>query len=425
VNLPSTTTQATDPGEAKPARELTAPRLVPVEGRVSAAPQSARSLAGWGLALLLLAALFLAGYVPKQAQRARLAADAAEQTARPSRVAVIRPKPSRSDRDLALTGNLAGSEETTVYARADGFVKRWLVDMGDRVKAQQLLAELDTPELDQEIEQASAELARSEALVLQARAALDYANSTLERHRSLSARGFTSKQDLAQNEAQFGVGDANLKVAEAGRTSALANLHRLQQLKSFARVLAPFAGTITSRLVERGSLVAAGTASPLFAIVTVDPLRVVVNVPQSLVTGVQQGLKAQVEVAEYPRRSFEAAVTRTSGSLDAETRTMSVELRVLNGERLLLPGMYATVRLSLPSSHEVLVVPATALIPTNQGLRVARVDATGKVSLVPVVVERDNGNEVELASGLTAQDRLISNPAPTVFDGLQIEPTEE
>jgi RND family efflux transporter MFP subunit len=187
-------------------------------------------------------------------------------------------------------------------------------------------------------------------------------------------------------------------------------------------VLAPFAGTITQRSVERGSLVSAGTGSPLFEIASVQPLRAIVHVPQSLLTGVSKGVEAKLVFPEHPAKSFAAHITRSAGRLDDKTRTLQVELEVDNPEGHLLPGMFGNVVLALESAHDMFIVPATAVLSSKEGTRLAVVGPGGKVKLVEVVIARDHGAEVEIASGLTGNEDFITNPAPGLTDGSTVRP---
>jgi membrane fusion protein (multidrug efflux system) len=389
----------------------------------SAAPNHSRLRgpgARWLLGGLLLGGLFLVGFVPKQRARQALLAAAAEAAEELPIVAVIRPKPGKLSKTLSLPGDLKGREQAVLFARANGYVQRWLVDLGDRVEQGQLLAQLDTPELDREVEQGRAGLAESVAALNEARAGRDYGRVNLDRFRALAPAGVVSQGDLQKTEAEMQVAEAKLGVAEAARAAKIANLHRLEQLKSFARVSAPFDGIITARKVDRGMLVSAGS-SALFELAAVEPLRVVVDVPQSLALGVKAGISGALRVRELPGRSFLAKLARSAGTLDAASRTMRVELEVSNQEQLLLPGMYAEVELEVERQHAALALPASAVISTKEGLRVATVDAAGVVHLKPIVIERDNGAEVEVADGLSASDSIVASPRPFLSEGARVK----
>lgn len=370
----------------------------------------------WVGTFTVLAGLVGTAYVSRYqggASRAHAATKRDEATV----VKLVKPKLAAADRTLSVTGTTDSQLSTNVHARASGYVRSLHVDMGDRVKAKQILAELDTPELDREIEQADASLAQAAAAVELAKAALVYSQSTLERIQVLNGRQLTSKQELEQLEAQSNVDRAKVQVAEASRAAAQANLHRLRQLKSFARVTAPFAGTVVARKVERGSLVSAGTATPLFVIATTDQLRVNIDVPQSLAPAIVDGSPARVSVPEYPSLTIDGKVARSAHALDPTTRTMKVEVQLKNVENKLVPGMFANVSLTLPSTHRALILPATALISHDSGLQVAKVDKQHRVQLVPVELQRDNGADVEIAGGLSLGDQLVANPGPALRQG--------
>lgn len=378
------------------------------------------SIARWILAVGVVGALFVVGYLPKQRARAALAAGAAQAESALPTVSIIRGKPNPAGKTLSLPATLRGWEQTVVLSRANGYVKSWQVDLGATVQGGQLLAELDTPELDREVEQARASHAESAAVLKEAQASRDFARINQERFASLNNAGVASQGDLQKAQAEAQVADAKVGVAEALRASRLANLRRLEQLKSFAKVSAPFAGVITARKIERGSLVSAGS-SALFELAAVEPLRVVVDVPQSLALGVKAGLGGTVRARELPNRSFTATVARTSGTLEASSRTLRVELTLPNPDHALLPGMFAELSLALERKHATLSLPASAIISGKDGLRVATVDAAGVVHFKPVVLERDNGSELEIASGLAPTDDVVASPRPFLRDGERVK----
>jgi len=374
-----------------------------------------------GLGVVLLAAAFLFGYLPRHRAKAELVEGARAEAESAPQVVVVAPKITSSDRAIVLSGSVRALEETVIYPRANGYVAKWLVDIGDKVKEGQTLAEIETPELDQELDQARAQLAQASAGVTQADANREFSEANLQRFKQLVPAGVASQQDLDKTQAQSVVDSASVKVAKSAVQVQSANIRRLLQLKSFAHVLSPFAGTVTARNVERGSLVSAGNATPLFKVAILDPVRVFVQVPQDAAAGVQNGLSAKVSTREYPGRVFEGKVARSSGALDQNTRTMLVEVRVPNPKNELLAGMYAEVALTLPSSHRVFEVPATALLNDAKGLRVALVDAESQLRLVPVVVERDTGATVQISSGLSADDRVVKLSSADMVDGKRVK----
>jgi len=373
------------------------------------------------LVLVVLAGAFLFGYLPRHRERAELAEGARAEAELAPAVEVIKPTVSNSDHAIVLSGSVRALEETAIYPRANGYIAKWLVDIGDKVKDGQTMAEIETPELDQELDQARAQLAQATAGVTQADANRDFSEANLERFKQLVPAGVASQQDLDKTQAQSVVDSASVKVAKSGVAVQAANIRRLLQLKSFAHVLAPFAGTVTARNVERGSLVSSGNATPLFKVAILDPVRVFVQVPQDAAAAIKNDLLAKVSTREYPGRVFDGKVARSSGALDQNTRTMLVEVRVPNPKNELLAGMYAEVALTLPSSHRVFEVPATALLNDAKGLRVALVDANDTLRLVPVVLERDTGATVQISSGLTADARVVKLSSADMVDGKRVQ----
>jgi membrane fusion protein (multidrug efflux system) len=369
----------------------------------------------------VLALAFLFGYLPKRHAQAELVADAHAEAAVAPFVVVVTPKVMSSDHAITLSGSVRPLEETVIYPRADGYISNWLVDIGAKVKEGQTLAEIETPELDQELDQARAQLAQTAAGVTQAAANMEFSKANLERFKQLVPAGVATQQDLDKAQAQSVVDSASVSVAKAAVAVQEANIRRLMQLKSFAHVVAPFAGTITSRTVDRGTLVTAGNATPLFKVAAVDPIRVFIQVPQDVATGVKIDLDAKVTTREYPGRVFAGKVAHTAGALDQNTRTMLTEVRVPNPDNALLSGMYAEVALTLPSAHKVYELPATALLNDAHGLRVAVVDADNKLRLVPIVLERDAGATVQVSSGLTDTDRVVKLASADMLDGKLVQ----
>ena len=372
------------------------------------------------LVVLGLLAAFAVGYLPRRQARAALVEEVAGRSTTP-KVAVVTPKLGASTRALELPGSVEPLQETVLYARASGFVRRWLVDLGDHVKEGQVLAEIDTPELDQELAQAKAQLAQAQAQLVQAQANQALAGANLARYRELAPSGVVSRADVDENEAKAKVGDANVLVAQANVAAQQANIRRLNQLQGFSKVTAPFAGVITQRTAEVGALVTAGNGQPLFKVAATNPARVFVQVPQDVAPSVRAGVAVQVKVREYPRRTFTGVISRASGELDRATRTLMTEVRVPNDDGALIPGMYAEAELSLPASHRVLEIPATALMNDATGPHVATVGSDGKVHLAPVVVERDDGPVIHVASGLNADDRVVKLGSVALLEGAAVE----
>jgi membrane fusion protein, multidrug efflux system len=371
----------------------------------------------------VLGGAFAASYLPMHSQRRALEAAAKGQDAPIVRVEVVKPTEGSSQRSLVLPGSVRALEDTVVYSRASGYVRKWHFDIGAKVKEGDLLAELDTPEVDQQIEQARAQLAQAEAGLVLAKANAGFSQQNLQRYQKLAPAGVASQEEFEKTRAQADVDDANVTVANANVEAQRANLRRLMQLKSFGRVLAPFSGTIVERTVGRGALVTAGSSSPLFRIAAADPARVFVQVPQDVAPSISVGAKAAVKVREFPGRDFPGELAHAAGALDASTRTMTIEVRVPNPKRELLAGMYAEVALSLPAPHRVFTLPATALLNDAQGLRIAAVSADSRIHWIPIVIERDTGSTIEIASGLDGSERVVKLASAGLPEGQAVEVT--
>ncbi|MEO6576333.1 MAG: efflux RND transporter periplasmic adaptor subunit [Polyangiaceae bacterium] len=371
------------------------------------------------LAVGALVTVFLLRFLPKLHAQEELAAETKSAGSALARVQVVTPKRKSSDHAMVLPGSVQALEETIVYSRASGYVRKWNVDIGDKVKEGDVLVEVDTPEIDQQLSQARAQLVQAQAGLAQATANRQFSTTNLERYKDLAPKGVASQQELDQHQAQSTVDHANVQVAQAAIDAQQANVHRLTDLKSFSRVTAPFSGMVNARMIARGDLVSQTTA--LFKISSVDPVRVFVQVPQDIAPSVRADVPAHVTVPEYGGRIFEGKVARMAGSLDATSRTMNTEVRVPNPKAELLVGMYARVGLTLPSPHSVLEVPATALLNDAKGPRVAIVTADGKIRLTSVIVERDTGPTIELSSGIDDNDRVVRLASADLLDGKSVE----
>lgn len=383
----------------------------------------ARAIAIALLVLVVVAGAFVLGFLPKRRAAAELESNKAGDVG-PRKVEVVKPKVSSSDRALALMGNVQPMQQTILYPRASGYVREWKVDLGGEVKEGDVLVDIDTPDLDQEISQAEAQLDQAQATYNRAKAASDFSQGEVARMEKLTANGLASTQDLDKQRAQAAVDLADVGVASASIQSQRANVERLTTLKGFAKVTAPFAGTVTARNVEKGQLVTAGNASPLYTIASNRAVRVLVQVPQDVAPAVRTGAKASVAIRALPGKAFDGSVAHTSGVLDPLTRTMTVEVRAPNEGGELIAGMYATVSLTLPTPHQVLEIPSTALFNDARGLRVAVVKDDGTIELVNVTIERDLGATIEIASGLPAGSRVVRLAAIELVDGLPVTPVD-
>lgn len=368
----------------------------------------------------VLGGVFALTYLPRRSARAALEAEVKSTERAAPRVEVITPKVTSSDRSLVLPGSIRPLEETVIYPRVSGYVRKWNVDIGDKVEEGQVLAEIDTPELDQELTRASAELAQAKANLLRAEASRDLSKANLDRAEKLLPAGVASQQEFDQRSGQARIDAAGVTVAKATVTSAAANIQRLRELKSFTKIVAPFAGTVVSRTIERGALVAAGNGTPLFRIAATDPVRVYVGIPQDVAPSIKAGEKATITVREFAGQSFEGTIARTAGALDMATRTMNTEVRVPNPDNKLLAGMYAEVSLTLPLPHRVLEVPATTLYNDSKGLRVAIVDAESKIRFAPITIERDAGTTILVSTGLEGTERVVKLASVQLGEGAQV-----
>jgi RND family efflux transporter MFP subunit len=294
--------------------------------------------------------------------------------------------------------------DAQIYARTNGYLKRWYADIGARVHTGQLLAEIDTPELDQQLMQARADLGTADANGKLAR-------TTAERYRDLIKSDSVAQQDLDN-------ANGNLEAKLAATESARANVRRLEQLQAFRRIEAPFDGVITARNTDVGALIDSGSnAKELFHIAAIQRLRVFVNVPEVYSRAAQTGLTADLTLKEYPGRRFTGKLVRTSGSIDVGSRTLLTEVDVDNPKNELLPGSYAEVHFKLPSAAATLRLPVDALIFKADGLQVATIDEANRVSLVTVTAGRDFGDTVEILSGITGHERVVMNPPDSMTAG--------
>lgn len=320
-------------------------------------------------------------------------------------VSVTSPRSSATDNVLRLPGSLQGIIEAPINARTNGYVSRWVKDIGDPVKRGDLLAVIDTPEVAQQLNEAKATQA-------QATTNLQLAKSTFERWDALRKRDAVSQQDLDEKRNA-------LAVAVAADNSSKAAVQRLQDQLGYSRIVAPFDGIVTRRNIDIGTLVDAGGATRvLFTLAKSDPLRVYVYVPQSYAAQIKAGNTVDITLSEMPGKVFEGKIARTAGAIDTATRTLQVAIDLPNADGTLLPGAYAQVAIKASGgSANALTIPNNTLLFRPEGPRVAIVGDDGKVRLQPVVIARELGVDIELASGVTAQDKLIINPADSLSNG--------
>jgi RND family efflux transporter MFP subunit len=358
--------------------------------------------------ILLIAALCLAAW--GEISRVRARSSLGKETAEAAIPTVITITPNRTSlgEELVLPGAVQAYIEAPIYARTSGYLKDWRTDIGTQVTKGQLLGEIETPEVDQQLSQAQADLAT-------ARANESLSNSTNERWKGLLATESVSKQDADER-----AGDAAAKKAAAD--SAAANVSRLRDLESFKRVVAPFSGVITARNTDIGALINAGQSAgtELFRIADTHKLRIYVQVPETYAAVTNPGLEAELRFAEQPNKTFAAKTVRTSNALDPNLKTLQVELELDNANHEVFPGAYAEVHFKLPASAESLRLPANTVLFRAAGLQVATVDGQKRVKLKNIVQGRDFGNTIEILSGLQPDDVVILNPPDSLTDGVVV-----
>lgn len=360
----------------------------------------------WVVALvvfLVVAAVVISGIVPRVRARAKLRAET-NRLAIPS-IIVAQPKRSTPGEEVILPANVQAFRDAPIYARTNGYLKRWYVDIGARVKAGQLLAEIDTPEVDQQFHQARADLSTAEAN-------LHLSEITASRY-----QGLLKSDSVSQQDADNANGDYAAKKAIV--QSSQANLRRLEELQSFQKIYAPFDGVITARNTDIGQLINSGASNPnseLFHIAAPGKLRVYVNVPQVYSQVAKPGLKADLTLAEFPGRRFQGTLVRTADAIDQASRTLLVEISVNNPTGELLAGAYAEVHLKLPGNVSTFTIPVNTLLFRAEGLRVAVVK-DGKANLVPVTLGRDFGSEAEVLTGLNGDEQIVVNPPDSLVSG--------
>jgi RND family efflux transporter MFP subunit len=327
-------------------------------------------------------------------------------------VVTVSAQPTTLGEELVLPGAVQAYIEAPIYARTNGYLKKWYTDIGTQVTKGQLLGEIESPEIDQQLTQAQADLAT-------ARANEALSNSTNERWKGLLATESVSKQDAEEK-----AGDASAKKAAAD--SAAANVARLRDLESFKRVVAPFDGVITVRNTDIGALINAGQSagSELFRIADTRKLRIYVRVPETYAAITKPGLEAELHFSESPNKVYPAKTVRTSNSLDATLRTLQVELELDNAKSEVLPGAYAEVHFKLAASGESLRLPGNTVLFRAAGLQVATVDADKRIKLKSIVPGRDFGNTIEVLSGLETNEQVVLNPSDSITDGVQVRIAE-
>ncbi len=381
------------------------PQITPPPKLAAAPPRKALFLVGFVVVMLLLAGAIS---LISRMHSSRVLAETTAQNAVPS-VAVVHPIEEKPDEELVLPGTLQAYVESPIYARTNGYLLRWYRDIGSHVKQGELLADIDTPEVDQELMQARA--ARQQVV-----AAMDLAKINADRYQSLRKTDSVSQEEADTQSSGYQQAMANLAAADA-------NVKRLQELEGFKHVYAPFDGVITKRTVDPGALINAGAGAAgreLFDIARTDPLRVYVSVPQAYAPAIHDGLEAVVTLQEFPGQKFSATVTRTANAIDPTTRTLNTEVDVPNRDGKLLPGSFGEVHFKPNINAKKVTVPVNAMLFRREGAQVAVVGPDGKVQLRHINIGRDYGTTLEIVGGVDANDLVIVNPSDSIEDGQKV-----
>ncbi len=420
-----TTRPAHTPAHGEP--EPTHPAHAPTHDGPEAPPRRPSILRLASLAVLIVVVFATLGVAGMRARvRQQTDRDAATIAIRNDRPRVLTTKAERGPGKVEqiLPGTAAPLLETSVHGRTSGYLKRWLVDIGDRVKEGQLMAEIETPEVDAQLLQARATLNESRATLLRNKASAALALVNLERMRKSVDRNVGSQQDLDDADAALKVAEATVQVTDATIKANEANVKRLEDLQSFQKVTAPFAGVVTARNYDPGALIVADNASTreLFHLARVDTLRVFADVPQTFATAVKAGQTAPVSRREAPGREFPGVVTRTTNAVDPRTRTLRVEVDVPNPDGDLLPGMYLQVRFQLDGPSDIVRIPGAAVITRADGGKVAVLDSQNTLHYRAVKLGRDYGAQIEVVGGLSGGETVVLRPGDDMADGTVVEP---
>ena len=359
-------------------------------------------LVGGGLLLLVAVGLAFWG-ISTRAKALSVVTRETHELAVPT-VSVVRPDKGAPQQEIVLPGTMQAFTDAPIYARTNGYLRKWYADIGSRVRAGQVLADIDTPEIDQQREQIRADMATAEAN-------LRLAQTTADRYRDLIKSNAVAQQDLDN-------ANGNLEAKQTAVASSRANVNRLEQLHAFGRITSPFDGVVTARNTDVGALIDSGSnAKELFHVASVRRLRVFVNVPELYSRAAHPGMQADLTLDEFPGRRFAAVLARTAESIDVASRSLLTEFDVDNPKGELLPGSYAQVHLKLPTETSTFKLPVNALIFRTEGLQVATVIGGTRVALTPVTLGRDFGTSVEVITGLTGNEQIIVNPPDSIQTG--------
>jgi RND family efflux transporter MFP subunit len=358
------------------------------------------------IALIVALVLAMWGIVARVHSRSKLEKETSTEAV--PQVTTLKPEHSPASEELILPGNVQSFFEAPIYARTSGYLKSWYTDIGSQVKKGELLAEIDSPEVDQQYHQALADLGTA------------HANSQLAITTNTRWQGLLATHSVSQQDADSKAADAAAK--QAAEASAAANVARLRDLESFKRVVAPFDGVVTQRNTDIGNLIAAGqnSGAALFRVADTSKLRIYVLVPEPYASATVPGIEAELRFTEHPGRSFSASVVRTASAIDPTLRTLQVELQTDNSKGVLYPGAYSEVHFKIPGNNQTLRLPANTLLFRAAGLQIAIVDGNDHVHLKSIALGRDFGKAVEVISGLAADDNVVLNPPDSLIEGATV-----
>ncbi len=393
------------------------------------------------LIVIALTGFFFLGYLPRSARAKQLitATEASQREAVEVSAAKVEAAPGAAD--LVLAGNIQAVTEAALFARTDGYVKKRVADIGDRVKEGQILAELESPEVDQQLAQARATVRQSQSALVQTEAALQQAkanealaDATEKRWKELVQSGVISRQEGDEKQAAYlarkadvAAAEANIKAAQSAISAGEANVARLLEIQSFQKVRAPYTGVITLRNITLGTLVSAGSSSAvreLYRITQLDLLKIMVSVPQSEVAFIHNGLDCAIQVKELPGQTYSAKVTKTANSLDPASRTLLTEIQFRNPGEKVLPGMYGEAKFTMHRTKPPLLIPSDAVLSGKAGMQVALIRQNGTVHYQNIDLGRDNGAKIEVLTGLQLGDRIVMNPTDEVREGVKVKVVE-
>ncbi len=376
------------------------------------------------LFLLVMIGLFSATYLPQRARDQALAEATATAVAHRPRVLIAKPQAGEATQTVILPGTLSPAQESTLFARATGYVTSWRKDLGDVVRAGELLAVISSPDLDAQLAQAQADVLQAQAQLAQGQSNVVLARISLQRQKDLGPR-MTPQQSIDEAQAAYDTAVATAQLDAAAIVADRAAAQHLQELAGFEHVIAPFDGIVTSRTIQVGNLIngaaAAGSGQALYQVTQIDPLLVFLAVPQTQAAAMTTGAKATLTVRGFGATLFTGAITRISHRLDDAAHTMAIEIELPNHDHRLMPGMYATVSMHVPIAAPLLTIPSSALILGADGPTAAVLTQEDRVHLQPVVIDTDTGTSLSISAGITIADRVVLNAGESIAEGVQVE----